>query len=169
METGSSSDAEFARCVHAYTCGLARTSSLAAVANTTGVSSTTVASRLSTAVVTDAITNTCASSLRGRPLPVRAIHAPQAWNKPSSSHRYASTKMAARKAITGPSCLASVTASLNGIAPAAIKMTAAGTAATASGQPRGLITAHASTASRASREIVSPMAAFSAPLLAGRC
>ena len=40
-------------------------------------------------------------------------------------------------------------------------MTAAGTAATASGQPRGLITAHASTASSAISEIVSPAAAFS--------
>src|SRR5271170_361146 len=44
-------------------------------------------------------------------------------------------------------------------------MTAAGPAATASGQPRGLITAHASTASRASRETVSPMAAFNGPSL----
>jgi len=164
LETGSSRDAEFARCVHAYTCGLARTSSLAAVANTTGVRSTTVASRLSTAVVTEAITNTCASSLRGRPLPVRAIHAPQAWNKPSSSHRYASTKMAARKPITGASCLAWVTAPLTLIAPVAIKMAAAGTAATASGQPRGLITAHARTANRPSKEIVSPTVAFSACL-----
>ena len=43
-----------------------------------------------------------------------------------------------------------------------MRMTAAGTAATASGQPRGLITAQASTASRASTEIVSPTAAFSA-------
>src|ERR1019366_6505259 len=60
LDTGSSSDAELARCVHAYTCGLARTSSRDAVAKTTGVSTTTVASRLSTAVVTDASTNTCA-------------------------------------------------------------------------------------------------------------
>ncbi len=45
-------------------CG--RTSSRAAVANTTGVSSTTVASELSTAVVTTATANTCASSLRPR-------------------------------------------------------------------------------------------------------
>src|SRR5487761_442332 len=58
LETGSNSDAEFARCVQAYTCGLARASSRAAVANTTGVSKTTVASRLSTAVVTEAVTNT---------------------------------------------------------------------------------------------------------------
>ncbi len=166
MDTGSSSEAEFARCVHAYTCGLARTSSLAAVANTTGVSRTTVASRLSTAVVTEAITNTCASSLRDPasrdgPRLDRAIHAPQAWNSPSSSHRCASTKMAARKPITGPSCLASAPAAPAGIAPAAIKMTAAGAAATASGQPRGLITAHASTATRAISETAS-LAAFSA-------
>jgi DNA-binding MarR family transcriptional regulator len=44
-------------------------------------------------------------------------------------------------------------------------MIAAGPAATASGQPRGLITAHASTASRASTETVSPMAALSGPSL----
>ena len=70
--------------------------------------------------------------------------------------------MAARKPITGPSCLASEPAAPAGIAPAAIRMTAAGTAATASGHPRGLITAHASTASRAISETVSPAAAFSA-------
>jgi hypothetical protein len=121
-----------------------------------------VASRLSTAVVTAAIPNTWASSLRGLPAPARAIHRPQARNSPSSSHRCASTKIAARKPITGPSCLASVAAPPAGIAPAAIRMTAAGTAATASGQPRGLITAHASTASRAISETVSPAAAFSA-------
>ena len=126
-----------------------------------------MASRLSTAVVTAAMTNTCASSLRdpaGRDWPalVRAIHPPQARNSPSSSHRCASTKMAARKPITGPSCLASAPAPPTGIAPAAIKMTAAGTAATASGQPRGLTTAHASTASRAISETVSLTAAFSA-------
>ena len=87
LDTGSSSDAELARCVHAYTSGRDRTSSRAAVANTTGVSRTTVVSRLSTAVVTDATTNTRASSLRGRPAADRAIHAPQARNSPSSSHR----------------------------------------------------------------------------------
>jgi hypothetical protein len=43
-------------------------------------------------------------------------------------------------------------------------MTATGAAATASGQPLGLITAQASTASRASTETVSPTAAFSAVL-----
>lgn len=73
----------------------------------------------------------------------------------------ARTKMAIRKPITGPSRLASVPASPAEIAPAAIKMTAAGTAATASGQPRGLVTAQASTASRARTETVSPTAAFS--------
>jgi len=40
-------------------------------------------------------------------------------------------------------------------------MAAAGTAAIASGQPRGLITAQASTASRAITETVSPTAALS--------
>jgi hypothetical protein len=48
------------------------------------------------------------------------------------------------------------------MAPAAIWMTAAGTAATASGQPCGLATAQASTASRAISETVSPATAFSA-------
>ena len=162
LDTGSSSDAELARWVQAYTCGRARTSSRAAVANTTGVSRTTVASRLSTAVVTAATANTWASSLRGRPPLARAIHAPHALNSPSSSHRWASTRTAARKPITGPSRLASVTTAWPGTAPAATRMTAAGAAATASGQPLGLITAQASTASRASRETVSPAAAFSA-------
>ena len=165
FDTGSSSDAELARCVQAYTCGRARTSSRAAVANTTGVSRTTVVSRLSTAVVTAAVTNTRASSRRGRPAADRAIHAPQARNSPSSSHRRARTKMATRKAITGPSRLATAPASLTPIAPAATRMTAAGPAAIASGQPRGLITAQASTASRASKETVSAMAALSGPSL----
>ena len=62
--------------------------------------------------------------------------------------------------MTGPSCLASVIAPLPPITPAAIRMTAAGTATTASGHPRGLITAHARTATRASRAIVSPTAAL---------
>ena len=162
LDTGSSSDAELARCVHAYTCGLARTSSRAAVANTTGVSSTTVASRLSTAVVTAAIPNTRPSSLRGLPALPRAIAAPQARNSPSASHRCASTRIAARKPMTGPSRLASSAAWPAGMAPAAIRMTAAGTAATASGQPRGLVTAQASTASRAISETVSPTTVFSA-------
>ena len=51
FDTGSSSDAEFARCVHAYMYGLGGSRSRAAVSCTTGVSSTTVVSRLSTAVV----------------------------------------------------------------------------------------------------------------------
>lgn len=148
--------------MHAYTCGRARTCSRVAVAKTTGVSSTTVASRLSTAVVTAATPNTVASSRPGLAAPIRAIHPPQARNTPSSSHSWASTKMAARKPITGPSCRASVTASRPPMAPAAIKITAAGTAATASGQPRGLVTAQASTASRATSEIVSPAAGLSA-------
>ena len=54
LDTGSSSDAELARWVHAYTLGLGRTRSRVAVSCTTGVSSTTVVSRLRTAVVTEA-------------------------------------------------------------------------------------------------------------------
>jgi len=126
------------------------------------VSSTTVASRLSTAVVTEAITNTWARSLRGLPALARAIQSPQARNSPSSSHRCASTKIAARNPMTGPSRLASSAAWAGEMAPAAIRMTAAGTAATASGQPCGLATAQASTASRAISETVSPATVFSA-------
>ena len=66
--------------------------------------------------------------------------------------------------MTGPSCLASSAAWPAGIAPTAIRMTAAGTAAIASGQPRGLVTAQASTASRAISETVSAATAFSATL-----
>ena len=161
LDTGSS-DAELARCVHAYTCGLARASSRAAVANTTGVSSTTVASRLSTAVVTEAMRNTWLRSRPGLPALARAIQSPQARNSPSSSHRCASTRIAARNPMTGPSRLASSAAWAAGRAPAAIRMTAAGTAANASGQPRGLATAQASTATRAISETVSPATALSA-------
>jgi hypothetical protein len=64
--------------------------------------------------------------------------------------------------MTGPSRLASSVAWPTGMAPAAIRMTAAGAAATASGQPRGLVTAQASTASRAISDTVSPATAFSA-------
>ena len=160
LETGSSSDAELARCAQAYRCGLDRTPSPAAVANTTGVSSTTVVSRLSTAVVSAAVTNTRARSLRGRRADDLAIQLPRARNRPSSSHRCASTKMATRNPTTGASCSISAPASPAPIAPAATRMTAAGPATTASGQPHGLRTAQASTASRASPETVSPTPAF---------
>src|SRR4051812_7519942 len=53
LDTGSNSDAVLARCAVAYACGRAGTRSARVVASTTGVSNTTVASRLSTAVVTD--------------------------------------------------------------------------------------------------------------------
>ena len=82
LETGSSSEAVLDRWVQAYTCGRGRAPSRAAVANTTGVSSTIVASRLSTAVITDAAANTDASSLRGWPAAARAIQAPQAREQP---------------------------------------------------------------------------------------
>jgi hypothetical protein len=99
----------------------------------------------------------------------RAIQAPQARNSPSPAQRCASTRMAIRKPITGPSRRASAPASEAGIAPAAMRMTAAGTAAIASGQPRGLITAQASTASSAITETVSATAAFSAILPESIC
>jgi hypothetical protein len=88
----------------------------------------------------------------------RAIHVPQARNRPSSSQSWASTSTAARKPTTGPSRLTSVRAACGETAPVAITTAAAGTAATASGQPRGRITAHASTASRAATETASAAA-----------
>jgi hypothetical protein len=72
--------------------------------------------------------------------------------------------MAARKPITGPSRRASAAAAPAEIAPEAMRTTAAGTAATASGQPRGLITAHASTPSRATTEAASASAPLSTVL-----
>ena len=155
LETRSSSEAVLDRWVQAYTCGLGRAPSRAAVANTTGVSSTIVASRLSTAVITDATANTQASSLRGRPAAARAIHAPQAVNSPSSSHSWARTSTAARKPITGPSLAASARAWLSEIALMPMTTPAAGTATTASGQPHGRTTAQASTASSRTAETAS--------------
>src|SRR6266851_1303704 len=101
LETGSSTDAVFDRWVQAYTCGLGRAPSRAALANTTGVSSTIVASRLSTAVITDATAKTQTSSLRGRPAAARAIQAPQAANSPSSSHSWARTRTAESASASG--------------------------------------------------------------------
>ena len=134
LETGSSSEPELARCAQAYTCGLARTPSVTEVANTTGVSRTTVVSRLSTAVVTAAVRNTSASSLRGRAADARASQPPTARNSPSSSHRCASSKMATRNPVPpGASRPAtSAAASPVVIAPVATRMTAAGPATTAS-------------------------------------
>ena len=147
LETGSSRDAVFDKWVQAYTCGLGRAPSRAAVANTTGVSSTTAASRLSTAVITEARTKTATSSRRGRPAALRAIHAPQARNSPSSSHNWASTSTAARNPITGPSRSATARAWSSEIAPIPSTTAAAGTAATASGQPHGRTSVQASTTS----------------------
>jgi hypothetical protein len=158
LDTGSSSDAEFARWVQAYTWGLGRAPSCAEVLYATGVSSTTVASRLSTAVIAEAAANTWASSRRGRPWLLRAIHVPHARNRPSSSQSWASTSTAARKPITGPSRSASARAACGVTAPVPTTRAAAGTAATASGQPHGRITAHASTASRAATETASAAA-----------
>ena len=77
FETGSSSDALLARCGARVDVGRGLKRSRAAVANTTGVSSTIVASRLSTAVVAAATTNTSPSSRRGRPRAPAAIAAPR--------------------------------------------------------------------------------------------
>jgi hypothetical protein len=89
---------------------------------------------------------------------LRAIHVPQAWNRPSSSQSWASTSTAARKPITDASCSASARAARGETALAPMTSAAAGTAATASGQPRGRITAHASTARRAAAETASAAA-----------
>ncbi len=130
-----------ARCALAYACGRTGARSRRTVASTTGVSSTTVASRLSAAVITAAMTNTRRSSPceSGRP---RAIAAPAASNRPSSSHSLASTNTAPRNATTGDSRAASTRASCVEMAPAAIRIRTAGTAANASGQPCGRATAN---------------------------
>jgi hypothetical protein len=77
---------------------------------------------------------------------------------PSSSQSWASTSTAARKPITGPSRPASARAARGEIAPVPMTRAAVGTAATTSGQPRGRISAHASTASRAATETASAAA-----------
>ena len=69
FDTGKSNEAEFARCVQAYMCGLGRAFSAAAVAKTTGVSKTTVASRLNIAVTAAAAMTTATSSRDGRRRP----------------------------------------------------------------------------------------------------
>ena len=112
LETGSSSEAEFARCGEAYTCGRARSPTRAAVANTTGVSSTTVASRLSTAVISAATANTPAEQpARAAPGRPGRRTSPAAVNSPSSAHSCASTSTAARNPTTGSSVLVCAQAS----------------------------------------------------------
>ena len=160
LETGSSREAVFDKWVQAYTCGLGRAPSRAAVANTTGVSRTTAASRLSTAVITEARTKTATSSRRGRPAALLAIHAPQARNSPSSSHNWASTSTAARNPITGPSRSATARAWSSEIAPIPSTTAAAGTAATASGQPHGRTSVQASTTRSRTTDRVSASAVF---------
>nr|BFE73842.1 hypothetical protein GCM10020092_071430 [Actinoplanes digitatis] len=132
------------------------------MANTTGVSSTIVASRLSTAVISEATANTYARRLRGRRRAARAIQAPQAWNSPSSSHSRASTSTAARNPITGPSRATSARTRSSVIAPVAMTTPAAGTATTASGRPRGRMTAKASTARSRTEERASASKVFKA-------
>ena len=149
LDTGNSSEALFARCAVAYACGRAGTRNARAVASTTGVSRTTVASRLRIAVVAAAITKTVASKRCWLPEFDRAMVAPAARNSPSSSHSRASTRTAARKPTTGSSRLTSSEASCQEITPNAINRPAAGTAATASGQPRGRIIANPSTTASA--------------------
>ena len=155
LETGSSSEAEFARWAVAYTCGRARTPARAAVANTTGVSSTTVASRLRTAVMSAAVTNTPPSRRWALAPHSRATASPAAANRPSSSQSWASTRTAARKPTTGSRSRVCCHASVGETAPSATRSPAAGTAATASGQSRGRTTAKASTPNRRTADTIS--------------
>ena len=158
LETGSSNEAELARCVQAYMCGLARNRTRAAVANTTGVNSTTVASRLSAAVTTEPTTKTRPNRATGRPREAAAIHRPAASNSPSRSHSSASTSTAARKATVGPRLRSSANAADGGRIPRATVSSAAGTATSASGRPRGRATAKANVAASNSNATVSASA-----------
>ena len=151
FETGSSSDAEFARCEHAYTCGRGLVRSRAAVANTTGVNNTTVASRLKTAVTAVAAANTSANSRRGRSPAPAAIAPPIASNSPSRRHPSASTSSAARKPTVGPSSPIAARASPTPSAPAATSASAPPPATAASIGQRECTTAAANVAPRTSR------------------
>jgi hypothetical protein len=159
LDTGSNSDAELARCEHAYTCGRGLMRRRAAVANTIGVSSTIVASRLSTAVVTAATTNTIASSRRGRRREPAAIDAPSASNRPARRHPSASSSSAARNPTVGPRSLNADRAPLRLIAPVSTTRTAAATATAQSGAHRGRVTA----ATRHAASATSAIASFTAP------
>src|ERR1700738_174321 len=152
FDTGSSSEAVLDKWVHAYTCGRARPPSRAAVAKTTGVINTTVASRLKTAVTTEATANTATSNRSGRPFAARAITPPHHANSPSAAHNCAKTSPAAKNPTTGANFASSAPTSASEIAPMPTTITAAGTATTASGQPNGRITAHASTAANKTTE-----------------
>ena len=152
FDTGSSREAVLDRWVHAYTWGRAHTPSRAAVANTSGVNNTTVASRLNTAVTSDATTNTASNNRPGRPLAARAIHPPHQANKPSPAHNCANTSTAAKKPTTGANFASSARPSASEIVPMPTAIAAVGTATTASGQPNGRITAHASTATNETTE-----------------
>ncbi len=145
LETGSNNEAELARCALAYKCGRGRAPARITVAITTGVSNTAVASRLNTAVVSDARTNTPTSSRRGRPRHNRATVAPAALNSPSPAHRWDSSNTAARKPTIGANRCVSAHASVGETAPTSISSPAAGTAAAASGQRRGRMITNAST------------------------
>ena len=114
-----------------------RNPSARAVASTTGVSSTTVASRLSTAVVAAAMTNTFASSVRAaRRLPAPSPRRPRGTGPrrrtaaPAPAPRRGSRRRAAAGSPRRPRRAAEIT-------PNAISSAAAGTATTASGQPCG--------------------------------
>ena len=158
LDTGNNSEAVLARWVQAYTCGLGRSRSCSAVANTTGVSSTTVASRLSTAVIAEPTAKTSPSRTTGRPRAPAAMRCPAASKSPSRSHSSASTRTAARNPMVGPRLRSSSRATSIGRMPKSTVSRAAGTATTASGRPRGRTTAKASVAASSSNATVSASA-----------
>ena len=98
-----------------------------------------MASRLRTAVTTAATPKTVASSRTGRPALTRAATPPAYRKTPSASARWASTSTAARNATVGRSERISASASDHGTSPPSTATAAAGTAARASGSPRGRI------------------------------
>jgi hypothetical protein len=128
------------------------------VANTTGVSSTTVASRLNTAVTSEATTNTEVSSRFGRPRAMCAITVPHQVNRPSWAHSWARISTAAKNPTTGASSVNSLRASVDEITPTPTRIEATGTATTASDHPKGRIAAHANTATNPTTEHISASA-----------
>jgi len=115
-----------------------------------GVSSTTVASRLSTAVVTDAAANTRTNRRPGSPRDPRASSDANHANTPCTSARCARTRIAAKNPTVGPSSRICAKASVGDTTPASTTRPAAGIATTASDHPRGATIANTSTAASSS-------------------
>ena len=160
FETGSRIEALLARCAHAYTCGRAGTRTFLAVVSTTGVSSTTVASSDRTAVTIAPAMTTSTRRRWPRPRLPRPIWSPAQRNSPDDSHMSPTTRIAARNSTTGSSRRTSAQASWPDTAPTAMTTMPAGTAATASGRPRGRMTAKASTRISRTPEIASTTSVY---------